>query len=145
MLNNKTKENQKGATAVELAIVIPLLVLLIFGIIEFSLLLYNKAMITNAAREGARYGIVWAPEGYTIEQNDIEDVVINYLGNNLISFSPNIEENLLVVTNDACVGPETEYTLNVTVDYRYYFLVLPIGSVLLSSEANMRCETILTD
>ena len=45
-------KDQDGATVVEFALVLPLLVVFIFGIIEFSLLLYNKAMITNASREG---------------------------------------------------------------------------------------------
>ena len=55
----KQISNANGAAAVEFAIVVPLLLLLLFGIIEFSLLLYNKAMLTNASREGARFGIVY--------------------------------------------------------------------------------------
>ena len=51
--------SQKGASAVEFALILPLLMLILFGIIEFSLLMYNKAMITNASREGARRGIVY--------------------------------------------------------------------------------------
>jgi Flp pilus assembly protein TadG len=51
-------KSQKGVAAVEFALVLPLLVLLIFGIIEFSLLMFNKQVITNASREGARAGIV---------------------------------------------------------------------------------------
>lgn len=46
-----TFSSQKGASAVEFALVLPLLMLILFGIIEFSLLMYNKAMITNASRE----------------------------------------------------------------------------------------------
>ena len=46
--------NQDGVAAVEFAIILPFLVILIFGMIEFSLVLYNKAMITNASRVGAR-------------------------------------------------------------------------------------------
>ena len=57
----KTKmliKNQKGAALVEFAIVVPLLILLATGIGEFGLVLYNKQVITNASREGARAGIV---------------------------------------------------------------------------------------
>ena len=50
---------QRGAAAVEFAIIAPLLFTIIFGIIEFSLLFYDKAVITNASREGARFGIVF--------------------------------------------------------------------------------------
>jgi Flp pilus assembly protein TadG len=51
-------QSYRGASAVEFAIILPILILLVFGIIEFSLALYDKAMITNASREGARAGIV---------------------------------------------------------------------------------------
>ena len=50
--------SQKGASAVEFALVLPLLMLITFGIIEFGMLMYNKQVITNASREGARAGIV---------------------------------------------------------------------------------------
>ena len=51
---------QKGVAALEFAIILPVLLLLTCGIIEFSVALYDKAMITNASREGARAGIVYA-------------------------------------------------------------------------------------
>jgi len=43
---------------VEFAIVLPVLLLLILGILEFGILIFNYNTISNAAREGARYGIV---------------------------------------------------------------------------------------
>ena len=51
--------NQNGAAMVEFAIVLPLLLMLIFGMIEFSVMLYDKAMLTNATREGTRLGILY--------------------------------------------------------------------------------------
>jgi len=49
---------QHGAAAVEFALLLPFLAVLVFGIIEFGLLLYNQQVITNASREGARAAIV---------------------------------------------------------------------------------------
>ena len=51
-------KDQNGATVVEFAIIVIVLLIFIFGIIEFGLLLFNKQVITNASREGARAGIV---------------------------------------------------------------------------------------
>ena len=56
----RKSSSQKGASLVEFALVLPLLMLILWGIIEFGLLLYNKQVITNASREGARAGIVAA-------------------------------------------------------------------------------------
>jgi Flp pilus assembly protein TadG len=52
--------NQNGAAMVEFAIVLPLLLILVFGIIEFSVMFYDKAMLTNATREGTRAAILYA-------------------------------------------------------------------------------------
>ena len=43
---------------VELALALPMMLLLIFGAVEFGTAMYDKAVITNASREGARFGIV---------------------------------------------------------------------------------------
>ena len=47
-LFQRKKENQRGATAVELAIVLILFLTIVFGIIEFGLLIYNQHIVTNA-------------------------------------------------------------------------------------------------
>jgi hypothetical protein len=51
-------QRQNGAAAVEFALILPFLVLLVYGTIEFGLLLYNQQVLTNASREGARAAIV---------------------------------------------------------------------------------------
>ncbi len=46
--------NRKGSAVLEMALILPILLTLLFGIIEFSRVLSVKQVITNAAREGAR-------------------------------------------------------------------------------------------
>lgn len=48
------RRSERGAAAVEFALVLPLLVLLAFGIIEFGRLYYVQTTLSGAAREGAR-------------------------------------------------------------------------------------------
>ena len=45
---------QRGAAAVEMALVLPLLFMLIFGIIEFGFIFNRYITVTHAAREGVR-------------------------------------------------------------------------------------------
>jgi Flp pilus assembly protein TadG len=52
---------RRGAAAVEMAIVAPLLVLLVFGILEVGLLLKDYLGLSQAAREGARIASVGSP------------------------------------------------------------------------------------
>ncbi len=48
------KRRDRGAAAVEFALVLPILVALLLGIIEFGYGMYVQATISGAAREGAR-------------------------------------------------------------------------------------------
>ena len=52
--------NRRGATTVELAMVAPLLIFLLFGIIEFGLMVKDLVGVNQAAREGARSAAVGA-------------------------------------------------------------------------------------
>lgn len=49
---------QRGASAVEFAIVLPVIALLLFGIIDFGIVINNQNVVRSAAREGARLGAV---------------------------------------------------------------------------------------
>jgi len=87
---------QKGAAAVEFALLLPVLVLITFGIIEFGLLMYNQQILTNASREGARAGVVVRTPSNRLPlsgetctdanpQPSIECVVLHYCTNNLVT------------------------------------------------------------
>lgn len=51
------KNNQRGATAVEFAVIAAILFFILFGILEFSLIFMQEHYIANAAREGVRIGV----------------------------------------------------------------------------------------
>lgn len=140
---NNIKNRQEGVAAIEFALILPVLFLIIFGIIEFGLLLFNKQVITNASREGARYGIVMSSERPTVIE--IQDEVDDYCKDYLISFG-----NTLPVTNvesGACANFQDD--LIVDVSYRYDFLFLPIDwfvpsdmeeFITLHARTVMKCE-----
>lgn len=116
----KLKCESRGVAAVEFAIVLPLLLLLIFGIIEFSLVLYDQAIITNASREAARAGVVVRKAKATEAQ--IKTVATNYCQNYLISFGTTPTPTITVseTTNPDFSTPQ----LSVTVSYTYSGLML---------------------
>lgn len=51
------KRNQRGATSVEFAVIAALLLIILFGIIEYAMLFLQEHYVANAAREAARIGI----------------------------------------------------------------------------------------
>ena len=56
--SHASRSNERGQALVEAALTFPVLFLLFFGIIEFSLVILSYNTISNAAREGARCGII---------------------------------------------------------------------------------------
>lgn len=54
----RARRAEDGAAAVEFALVAPLLIILVFGIIAFGILFAQKLALGNAARQAARYGVV---------------------------------------------------------------------------------------
>ena len=50
----RRNRNGRGAAAVEFALIVPLLFLLVFGMIDFGYAINRYAMVNNAAREGVR-------------------------------------------------------------------------------------------
>jgi uncharacterized membrane protein len=53
-----TKRRERGAAAVEPAIVLPLLLLIIAAVVDLGRAYFTQVILTNAAREGARTAVV---------------------------------------------------------------------------------------
>ena len=139
-------DNQRGTSAIEFAIVLPLLVVFVFGIIEFGLIFYDKAMVTNASREAARAGIVYRDPPLTVAE--MQSVVDSYCGGMLVSFGGGPSPTTTVPSGE-CANHGDELVVNVA--YRYEFLLLPDfltaffkggmpGSIDVSAVTRMRCE-----
>jgi Flp pilus assembly protein TadG len=133
-------KDQKGTSLVEFSIVALLFLTLIFGIIEFGLLLFNQQVVTNAGREGARLGIVARPDGHKITKTDVKEQVENYAQNYIVSFG---EKKFSVTANfesglSYCEKFRDNLTVKVTYDYS--FLFLPFVTKTLGTTSIMICE-----
>ncbi len=62
-MSMKLTQDKKGQTMVEFALILPLLLFILFGLIEFGRLFFIYSNLFNAAREGSRYGIT-SPRDY---------------------------------------------------------------------------------
>ncbi len=108
------KLNDRGAVAAEFALLLPVLLTILFGIIEFGMIMYSREVVTNAAREGARAGITQGPPKLT--SGEITTISNNYLSNTGINPS-------LVTFTTVGVGGASPATLTVSATYQYFFLI----------------------
>jgi Flp pilus assembly protein TadG len=133
-LHKRYYQRQQGTSLVEFAFVAPVFFLLLFGIIEFGVILFDKATITNASREGARTGILFRPGDRTIggvnltdEKTEIETVVNNYASAYLLSLggSSSITTTVTRTDRDGNGVFDVGDDLTVSVNYPYNFMILP--------------------
>jgi Flp pilus assembly protein TadG len=76
---------ERGAVAVEFAILVPIFVLLVFGIADLGHAWYMKQLVSNASREGARYGT--RSTGTTAAANTLDPSIANYILNTSVQNS----------------------------------------------------------
>lgn len=138
-----------GGAMAEFAIILLPLIILLFAIVEFGLIMYDKAVITNASREGARLASLYYPDpsdpARRIPDAEVETAVMNYAATNLITFGGDTLE-----ASDIEVQREQDangrWVARVTVNYQYGFMILPnllirvTGPVYLSAVTVMRDE-----
>ena len=128
----KMRNRQRGAAAVELAIILPFLVVLVFGMIEFGIMFYDKSVLTNASREGARAGITG------LGDPEIKQIVLNYCNVNLVNLGGNdaFDPNKILISSDAS-------DLIVRLEYSYDLLfgsIFGFNNTTISAETVMRME-----
>jgi Flp pilus assembly protein TadG len=113
----RNHRREQGTSMVEMVFVTPLLLMLMFGIAEFGVAFGQWQTLSNAAREGARAGIVFQnPCNVGNVQTDIQTAVTTAAASMGIS-SPAIS------SSGECAGSGLPLTVNATVPYT--FQVLP--------------------
>ncbi|MEW5801469.1 MAG: TadE/TadG family type IV pilus assembly protein [bacterium] len=131
--------DEKGVAVVEFALVLPLLLALFFGMVEFGVILYDQHLITNATREGARAGIV--AQDPRVNDDAIKKIVKDNMSY-LISLGKGAvasqDPNVIHPTN-----PNFGDDLTVNVSYQYHFLVASALIPGLGDSIELRAQTVM--
>jgi Flp pilus assembly protein TadG len=128
---------QEGASAVEFAIVLPILVLFVFGIIEFGFAYNRMQGIQAASREGGRVAAIG------LEVSDVTKRVIDTAPP--LIWDPANDLRVTVSPNH-CTSPSVDSTVSVNVavkdpnKYAIRIPLLPSFTPDFSSTAVFRCE-----
>ena len=111
-----------GQGLVEFALILPVLILIFFGALDLGRAFHALIVITNAAREGARYGTLHAD--YTINNfNNIRSAAVNEAVNSGIVLNSS-QVQVTCVNVDIVVGKcDRGEPITVTVQYNFYLVL----------------------
>jgi len=125
----------RGAAAVEFAVVAPLFFFLIFGMIEYGRMVMVQQMLTNASREGARRAVL---DGTTTA--DVETTVNNYLASGGISGpTTTVDPN---PPNTAAFGAPVTVTIQISYDEVSWLPPMFLQGAPMSASSVMRRESV---
>jgi Flp pilus assembly protein TadG len=147
----KKTRSDKGQTLVEFAFILVPLLVITLGIMEFGILLYDKAVLTDACRAGARAGVMFRTDATEFEyapltEAQIKTVIDNYVKKRLVTFGEPFDASTNVVVAWDSTPPTHGSRLDVRVNFPYTFLALPnfggmgSGPLNLSARSIMRME-----
>lgn len=138
MSRNAADEN--GQAIIEFALIAIVFFGLLLGIIEFAILLFNQQVITNAGREGARFGVVARPVDYKVTRDQIIAEVNNYAQSHVVSFGSKSLSVDAQFDSGLQSCERTQDVLTVTVDYSHSFIFLFSANKTMRTQARMICE-----
>jgi Flp pilus assembly protein TadG len=129
---------ERGQSLVELAVSLPVLLLLLIGTLDFGMAIFSYSIIRDAAQEGAFYGS-FNPSNRAEIENRARN--ISPRGENGIFSSPvDLRNNTLVKVNIKAIGDSCQgvtngaaNSLQVTVSYNYP-VIMPFAGQLINSD-----------
>ena len=122
-LIKRLRESEHGAEVIEMVLVLPLLLALLFGLVDFGFLFQQYLVMTNAAAEGAR---VASLPGYGA--GDVSARVTAYATNGGVNGTVNTVTTPVVITGPGGASwPGSQVT--VTHVYNYQFIG-PVAALL---------------
>lgn len=119
--------NERGANLVEFALVLLLLLLLLAGVVDLGRAFHSYIVITNASREGARYGSRFPPRSPTdtARINPIKNMVIQEATGSGIT----LDANKIRVITDPASGAGSGNKIRVEIDYDFQPVMIGVLGV----------------
>lgn len=117
---------RRGAALVEMALVLPVFLAIVMGIIEFGRGMWVGNMVTNAAREGARLAVL---EGST--NTEVQQAITSFLTSSVGLVAADVQINIAITPAPGNPTPVTECGHCETRDLIAVTVTVPFNSVAL--------------
>ena len=118
------RRDERGAAVVEFALILPILILFVFGIVEFGRAYSARIELTGAVRDGAR-AVALGKDGIAATQ----------------AAAPGLDWDLGTITPNSCAGPTPpeNATVNATYRFEYTIPLFRTSAWTLRADGVMRC------
>ena len=141
------RRGEKGASAVEFALVLPVLLAILFGIIEFGFVFNNQISLNQAVREGARVDAVSPGDGADAARSSFLGATAEASDLKIVPEVFEIEEGSRSSLGEGTdCGEDGADSVQISATYDGGFLLFPIDGIAsvdgitLTGVAEMRCE-----
>lgn len=122
-------KRKNGQSLVETALIMPLIILILMGIIDFGMIFNSYLVVSNASREGARNAAVGKSD------------------NNIVSIVNMASSTLDAAKITTTIYPQQAYRktgdeVKITVEYQYTFLT-PVVSSLMNKPFKLKSVSVM--
>ncbi|KMW45264.1 TadE/TadG family type IV pilus assembly protein [Ralstonia insidiosa] len=140
------RRRMAGAAGVEFTLLFPLILLLVFGVIEFGAALYDKAILTNASREAARSGVAFCTSSSSCSSSSyptassIQSVATNYCQSRLVTFANGGAQCTFPKAITPCTSTGADLSVQVSYTFTGLLIAQLVGGLTINAITTMVCE-----
>ena len=134
LFKSKKGKNEDGQAMVEFALILPIFLLILCGILDFGWLFYNQLSLNNACREGARYAVVNTADGADTQ------AIINHIENTTTTVFANDGVDITVTYSSPSDPTAGDITVTLEADISFF---TPVLSTVLGKEKTITSTVIM--
>ena len=124
MKNTRAKHLRRGAALVEMALVLPIFLMVVLGIVEFGRAMMVSQLVTNAAREGARLAIVGGSTN-----SDVQNAINSFLAESVNVGSGDVTTTITITPASGNPNPNNQIASSNTRDLISVRVSVPFSKV----------------
>lgn len=137
----RLKRCESGVSAVEFAIITPLLLTMLLGLLDYSIALFHKMELISSLRAGSQYALI-----YGTDTTSIESAVTNSSNLDSTNLTLTVSEvcecqggTTVTCTGGTCSAGSVQHFIQIDGTYVYTPIFLP-GSLDLTSSSTIRVQ-----
>jgi len=142
-----TTRSERGSAVVEAAVVLPLLMLFVLGLVDLGLWDYQNSQASSAARDGARVAIIsvtGTDVSGTAANTTVHDAIAARLGGQAFTFTVQCMSSTTTISKTCAVSPTTVDRDRVQVSVSWNRPAMTFVSMMVAASATVSGSSTMT-